>query len=133
MRSWTRFWSNIRRLPRRPANACAKVNPIPMSCTCLATKSPPIATVTQTKPARVLIVGCGFGGLFAARALRGAPIELLVIDHNNYHLFQPLLYQVASAALAPADIAQPIRRILRGQANASVMLEIGRASCRERG
>ena len=61
------------------------------------------------------IVGCGFGGLFAARALRRAPVDVLVIDRNNYHLFQPLLYQVASAALAPADIAQPIRTILRGQ------------------
>src|SRR5687768_18431227 len=78
--------------------------------------------MTQTKAPRILIVGCGFGGLFAARALRRAPIDLLVIDHNNYHLFQPLLYQVASAALAPADIAQPIRMILRGQRNASVML-----------
>lgn len=71
---------------------------------------------------RVVIVGCGFGGLFAARALRRAPLDVLVIDRNNYHLFQPLLYQVASAALAPADIAQPIRTILRGQKNASVML-----------
>lgn len=71
---------------------------------------------------RVVIVGCGFGGLFAARALRRAPIDLLVIDRNNYHLFQPLLYQVASAALGPADIAQPIRTILRGQTNALVML-----------
>jgi len=70
---------------------------------------------------RVVIVGCGFGGLFAARALRKAPIELLVVDRNNYHLFQPLLYQVASAALAPADIAQPIRQILRGQKNALVV------------
>jgi len=75
----------------------------------------------QARP-RVVIVGCGFGGLFAARALRGAPADVLVIDHNNYHLFQPLLYQVASAALAPADIAQPIRTVLRYQANASVML-----------
>lgn len=71
---------------------------------------------------RIVIVGCGFGGLFAARALRRAPADVLVIDHNNFHLFQPLLYQVASAALAPADIAQPIRTILRHQANASVML-----------
>jgi NADH dehydrogenase len=71
---------------------------------------------------RVVIVGCGFGGLFAARALRKAPVELLVVDRNNYHLFQPLLYQVASAALAPADIAQPIRTILRGQKNALVVL-----------
>jgi NADH dehydrogenase len=77
---------------------------------------------------RIVIVGCGFGGLFAARELRRAPADVLVIDHNNYHLFQPLLYQVASAALAPADIAQPIRTILRHQANASVMLgEVDRA------
>ena len=72
--------------------------------------------------ARVVIVGCGFGGLFCARALKNAPVDLTVIDRNNYHLFQPLLYQVASAALAPADIAQPIRTILRGQKNAFVML-----------
>ena len=72
---------------------------------------------------RVVIVGCGFGGLFAARALSRVPADVLVIDRNNYHLFQPLLYlQVASAALAPADIAQPVRTILRYQANASVML-----------
>jgi NADH dehydrogenase len=71
---------------------------------------------------RVLIVGCGFGGLFAARALARAAVEVLVIDRNNYHLFQPLLYQVASAALGPADIAQPIRTILRTQPNAFVML-----------
>ncbi|MBS0379884.1 MAG: NAD(P)/FAD-dependent oxidoreductase [Proteobacteria bacterium] len=77
--------------------------------------------MSEAKP-RVVIVGCGFGGLFAARALHRAPVDLLVIDRNNYHLFQPLLYQVASAALAPADIAQPIRTILRDQQNARVML-----------
>ena len=72
--------------------------------------------------ARIVIVGCGFGGLFAARALARTAADVLVIDRNNYHLFQPLLYQVASAALAPADIAQPIRTILRHQKNARVML-----------
>lgn len=72
--------------------------------------------------ARIVIVGCGFGGLFTARALRHAGADVLVIDHNNYHLFQPLLYQVASAALAPADIAQPIRTIFRHQKNTRVML-----------
>jgi NADH dehydrogenase len=76
----------------------------------------------QAGRARIVIVGCGFGGLFAARALSHTPADLLVIDRNNYHLFQPLLYQVASAALAPADIAQPIRTILRHQQNARVML-----------
>ena len=85
----------------------------------------------QGRP-RIVIVGCGFGGLFAARELRRAPADVLVIDHNNFHLFQPLLYQVASAALAPADIAQPIRTILRYQANASVMLgEVDQANLSE--
>ena len=78
--------------------------------------------LTGTGRARIVIVGCGFGGLFAARALHRTPADVLVIDRNNYHLFQPLLYQVASAALAPADIAQPIRTILRYQQNVRVML-----------
>ncbi|WP_262267764.1 NAD(P)/FAD-dependent oxidoreductase [Microvirga yunnanensis] len=71
---------------------------------------------------RVVIVGAGFGGLTVAKALAKAPVELTVIDQRNYHLFQPLLYQVATAALSPADIASPIRTILRGQRNTSVML-----------
>ncbi|HEY7995808.1 MAG TPA: NAD(P)/FAD-dependent oxidoreductase [Steroidobacteraceae bacterium] len=72
--------------------------------------------------AQIVIAGCGFGGLFAAKALRRTPADVRLIDRNNYHLFQPLLYQVACAALAPADIAQPIRTILREQKNVSVML-----------
>ncbi len=71
---------------------------------------------------RVLIVGGGFGGLFAARAMRHLAAEIILIDRNNYHLFQPLLYQVACAALTPADISQPIRTILRGQRNVTVVL-----------
>jgi NADH dehydrogenase len=71
---------------------------------------------------RVVIVGCGFGGLFCAKALKRAPLETVVVDRNNYHLFQPLLYQVATAALNPADIAQPIRTILRDQQNSLVVL-----------
>lgn len=70
----------------------------------------------------VVIVGGGFGGLYAARALREAPVRVTVVDRRNHHLFQPLLYQVATAVLSPADIAQPIRLILRGQENASVLL-----------
>jgi NADH:ubiquinone reductase (H+-translocating) len=85
----------------------------------LANKSP--AVIPSRRP-RVLIIGCGFGGLFAARALARSAVEVLVVDRNNYHLFQPLLYQVASAALGPADIAQPIRTVLRGQPNAFVMM-----------
>jgi NADH dehydrogenase len=70
----------------------------------------------------VVIVGAGFGGLAAARALRRAPVRITIVDRSNHHLFQPLLYQVATAALSPADIASPIRRIFRGQSNVSVML-----------
>jgi NADH dehydrogenase FAD-containing subunit len=71
---------------------------------------------------RVVIVGAGFGGLSAAMALRRAPVQVTVIDRRNHHLFQPLLYQVATAGLSPADIAQPIRSILRRQRNATVLL-----------
>jgi NADH dehydrogenase len=70
---------------------------------------------------RVLIVGCGFGGLFAARALRKAPVEVTVVDRTNHHLFQPLLYQVATAGLAAPAIAEPIRRMLAKQRNATVL------------
>ncbi|MDZ4869962.1 MAG: NAD(P)/FAD-dependent oxidoreductase [Alphaproteobacteria bacterium] len=72
---------------------------------------------------RVVIVGAGFGGLAAAKALARAPVDLTVIDRCNYHLFQPLLYQVATASLSPGEIAQPIRSILRGQRNARVVLD----------
>ena len=62
----------------------------------------------QSQP-QVVVVGGGFGGLYAARALRGAPVRVTLVDRRNHHLFQPLLYQVATAALNPADIAAPIR------------------------
>jgi NADH dehydrogenase len=65
----------------------------------------------------VVIVGAGFGGLNAARALRRAPVQVVLLDRNNYHLFQPLLYQVATAGLEPEEIAKPARAILRGQKN----------------
>ena len=66
---------------------------------------------------RVVIVGAGFGGLRAVRALRRVPVDVLLVDRNNYHLFQPLLYQVATAGLEPEQIAKPVRAILRGQEN----------------
>jgi NADH dehydrogenase len=72
--------------------------------------------------ARVAILGGGFGGLNAAKALRRAPVQVTLIDRRNHHLFQPLLYQVATAALNPSDIAIPIRRVLRRQDNAEVIL-----------
>src|ERR1700750_2505359 len=81
----------------------------------------PSAISTQTRP-RIVIVGAGFAGLTAAKALRKAPADVVVIDRQNHHLFQPLLYQVATAALSPADIASPIRQILALQANARVVL-----------
>src|SRR5499427_7898979 len=71
---------------------------------------------------RVVIVGGGFGGVRAAHALRRAPVRVTVIDRNNHHVFQPLLYQVATADLSPADIAAPIRSILRHQKNTEVLM-----------
>jgi NADH dehydrogenase len=71
---------------------------------------------------RIVIVGAGFGGLFAARALARVPAEVTIVDRHNYHLFQPLLYQVATAGLPPSDVAWPIRSILRRQRNATVLL-----------
>jgi len=70
---------------------------------------------------RVVILGCGFGGLFAARALHNAPVAVTVLDRTNHHLFQPLLYQVATAGLAAPAVAEPIRRILSGQKNTTVL------------
>ncbi len=72
---------------------------------------------------RVVVVGTGFGGLEAARRLARSPVDVTVIDRHNYHLFQPLLYQVATAALSRADIAEPIRVVLRYQQNATVLLD----------
>ena len=71
---------------------------------------------------RVAILGAGFGGLEAAKALAHAPVEVVIVDRHNYHCFQPLLYQVATAALSPADVAWPIRSILRNQGNARVVM-----------
>ena len=85
----------------------------------------PESRMSSTDPAarpRVVIVGAGFGGLAAAKALARTPVEVIVVDRRNYHLFQPLLYQVATAALSPADIAWPIRSILSRQANTAVQM-----------
>jgi len=74
------------------------------------------------QPHRVVIIGGGFGGLSAARRLKHAPLDVTLIDRCNYHLFQPLLYQVATGALSPANIASPLRNILKRQKNARVLL-----------
>lgn len=70
----------------------------------------------------VVIVGGGFGGLYAARALAGRPVRVTLLDRRNHHLFQPLLYQVATAALNPSDIAAPLRSVLRKATNITVLL-----------
>ena len=74
--------------------------------------------MTSVARPRVVILGGGFGGLSAARALAGVAVDVTLIDRHNYHLFKPLLYQVATAGLSSAEIASPIRNILRRQANA---------------
>jgi len=81
---------------------------------------------------KVVIVGGGFGGLNAARTLATAPVEVTLVDRSNHHLFQPLLYQVATATLSPADIASPIRKVLKRQANATVILAEAQAIDPER-
>ncbi len=78
--------------------------------------------MSRSEP-RVVVVGGGFGGLEAAKTLRHAWVSVTLCDRNNYHLFQPLLYQVATGGLAPGEVAAPIRRVLRSQANAAVLLE----------
>src|SRR3954470_16600106 len=80
-----------------------------------------MADMTTQKP-HVVIIGAGFGGLQAAKTLACTDVRVTVIDRTNYHLFQPLLYQVATAALSPADIAAPIRAIVGRQNNVSVIL-----------
>src|SRR5438128_1923002 len=77
----------------------------------------PVATRPATGRPTVVIVGAGFGGLRAARALRKSPVNVVLVDRHNYHLFQPLLYQVATAGLEPEEIARPVRAILRRQSN----------------
>ena len=70
----------------------------------------------------VIIVGGGFGGLCAAQALKSAPVDVTLIDRHNYHLFQPLLYQVATGSLSPGEIAAPLRSVLSRQKNTRVLL-----------
>src|SRR5262245_47895476 len=77
--------------------------------------------MAQHRP-RVVIVGGGFGGLAAAKALRRTPADVVLIDRTNHHVFQPLLYQVATSVLSPAQIGSPLRAVLRKQRNATVAL-----------
>jgi NADH dehydrogenase len=86
-----------------------------------AANESPVADAAAPRP-RVVIVGAGFGGIEAAKALRDAPVDVTVVDRENHHCFQPLLYQVATAALSPADVAWPIRHMLAKQRNATVLM-----------
>ena len=99
----------------RPGDAAAQLPGAAMTAI-------PVWVAERRRP-RVIIVGGGFGGLYAARALKRVDVDVLVLDRTNHHLFQPLLYQVATATLAPTDITAPIRWLLRKQANASVLME----------
>src|SRR5512136_2105800 len=84
--------------------------------------SQPFQESEQPRPPRVIIVGGGFAGVAAAKALRDAPAQVVVVDRVNHHLFQPLLYQVAGCMLADGDIAAPIRELLSSQPNTVVAL-----------
>src|SRR5918999_58008 len=87
----------------------------------------PDDTSPYVTPPHVVIIGGGFGGLYAAKALKRAPVEVTLVDRANHHVFQPLLYQVATGILTEGEIAPPLRGVLRRQANARVLLaEVGK-------
>ena len=94
----------------------------------LAESRPDAATAVTEAPRRerkrVVIIGGGFAGIAAAHALRHADVEVLLIDRRNHHIFQPLLYQVATAVLSPAEVAAPIRQLEAKQRNVSVVLAV---------
>src|SRR5271163_657622 len=130
--SAARAWLELSSAPR-----C--LSSLPAAPTCLSHASPPVPslacwfTPNRTSRSRVelerrmigkipvvVIVGGGFGGLAAAKGLRRAPVNVLLVDRSNHHVFQPLLYQVATSVLAPAQIAYPLRGLLADQENTSV-------------
>ncbi len=78
---------------------------------------------TDSKRRHVVIVGGGFGGLYAAKALGNAPVDVTLIDKRNFHLFQPLLYQIATGSLSPGDIAAPLRNVLCHCPNVRVLMD----------
>jgi NADH dehydrogenase len=93
----------------------------------MVTQSEIPSAASSNAPAHVVVIGGGFGGLDAARTFAGQAVRVTLIDRHNYHLFQPLLYQVATASLSPGDIASPIRWVLRRQQNVTVLLAEARA------
>src|SRR5512141_26632 len=99
-----------------PSSSASRMPPAP------AQRAEPLEWIAPMASPHIVIIGGGFGGLYAARELRRVEGRVTVIDRRNFHLFQPLLYQVATAALNPSDSAAPIRSVLRRQKNASVIL-----------
>ncbi|MEO0988646.1 MAG: FAD-dependent oxidoreductase, partial [Cyanobacteria bacterium J06639_14] len=87
-----------------------------------ALSRPNTTALSSSKAHRVVIVGGGFGGLYATQALGRSPVDVTLIDRRNFHLFQPLLYQVATGGLSPGDIASPLRAVLKSQKNTQVLL-----------
>src|SRR3984893_14280932 len=85
-------------------------------------ESPPITGASGTARKQIVIVGGGFAGIAAARALKHSDVDVILIDRRNHHIFQPLLYQAATAVLAPSEIAAPIRQLAEKQSNVDVML-----------
>jgi NADH:ubiquinone reductase (H+-translocating) len=105
----------------RPRAECPEIATAALVPTLASARAAP-TDLPMNEASTVVIVGAGFGGLTAARALRGAPVHVTVVDRTNHHLFQPLLYQVAMAGLSPAEIAAPIRGVLSQDENTDVML-----------
>ncbi len=106
---------------RTPPDAAAAIDETAAPTVAGGTRTAAIAVAPQRRP-HVVIVGGGFGGLRAARALKHADVDVTLVDRTNHHLFQPLLYQVATAVLAPSDITIPIRYVLRRQRNVTVLM-----------
>ena len=111
----------MRELPERKSQHMTTINNNPANFGTTEIEKSSAKQPATMQPC-VVIVGSGFGGLRAARALRNAQVQITVIDKSNHHLFQPLLYQVATAGLSPADISAPIRSILKKQANTRVLM-----------
>src|SRR5438105_843274 len=117
-------------MPKQAVSSCLKFNTRAMihSCARPARCAIPYSGVGNpggvmagTLP-QIVIVGGGFGGLYAALSLKRLPVEVTLLDRRNFHLFQPLLYQVATGGLSPANIAAPLRAVLSRQANTRVLL-----------
>src|ERR1700728_3216472 len=111
--------------PRRRRSECPRNKVTRMTVAFEETRSQDKLSQPESAPARqkrVVIIGGGFAGIAAARALRRSNAEVVLIDRRNHHIFQPVLYQVATAVLAPSEIAAPIRQLAKNQKNVSVLL-----------